>query len=199
MWVLKKSYILLTLGEEKLMTQSYHPSGSSTAHRRRTDLMPTITLSSASPAAPSSGLSRSSTPGNKMPRSPGKAVSMSRLDMLSKPRLRLHATPSNSAPKTRQTPKTASPPNQKKKMSQSMSHLAILSASGSSPNGKRMVLKTSTKGRSMLVTNDHQSNWMKGRKSGKTVVEALTHALHEIHFTDFFLHESSVFNLHYIL
>merc|ERR1712062_280824 len=53
-----------------MMSQSYHPGSS--AHRRRTDLMPTITFNSASPA---SGLSRSSTPGTRMLRSPGRSPS----------------------------------------------------------------------------------------------------------------------------
>lgn len=78
--------------------------GSASAHRRRTDLMPTITFSTASPAGcaaggpgggTGNGYSRSSTPGNRMLRSPGKAVSMSRLDTLSKPRnlrLQIHQT-----------------------------------------------------------------------------------------------------------
>jgi len=114
--------------EDMNMSQSYHQGSS--AHRRRTDLMPTITFSSASPA---SGLSRSSTPGTRMLRSPGKAVSMSRLDALSKPRKPLHATPTSNqassvtplkaqkAPRQLQkVPKSASPP---RKMSQSMSHL----------------------------------------------------------------------------
>merc|ERR1719362_2151250 len=66
--------------------------------------MPTITFSTASPAGcaaggpgggTGNGYSRSSTPGNRMLRSPGKAVSMSRLDTLSKPRnsrLQIHQT-----------------------------------------------------------------------------------------------------------
>jgi len=128
--------------------------GSASAHRRRTDLMPTITFSSASPAGSmgtgGNGYSRSSTPGNRMLRSPGKAVSMSRLDTLSKPRnlsLRLtqpqnnvlHATTNqNSPPKnlrqggqnTKNTTTTtqqisASTPSQKsnKNWSKSMTHL----------------------------------------------------------------------------
>ena len=110
-----------------MMSQSYHPGSS--AHRRRTDLMPTITFNSASPA---SGLSRSSTPGTRMLRSPGKAVSMSRLDALSKPR-----TPNSKAMHDhKQQPFTPMASNQAKrqlhrvpkhspprKMSQSMSHL----------------------------------------------------------------------------
>ena len=117
------------------MSQSYHPGSS--AHRRRTDLMPTITFNSASPA---SGLSRSSTPGTRMLRSPGKAVSMSRLDALSKPRSANQSA--NSKAMHEQNPKlnsnspmalhqakrqlhrvpksNHSPP---RKMSQSMSHL----------------------------------------------------------------------------
>ena len=135
------------------MTQSYHPSTS--AHRRRTDLMPTITFNNASPGGTisGSGLSRSSTPGTRMLRSPGKAQSMSRLDILSKPRLKLHAsaaqnTPalslSSSSAHKRQVPKTASssPPSAassgRRKMSQSMSHLAHLSPAKKSPgNGNR--------------------------------------------------------------
>lgn len=57
--------------EGDLMSQSMHQNGAS-AHRRRTDLMPTITLASASPG---SGLSRSSTPGTRMLRSPGRSPS----------------------------------------------------------------------------------------------------------------------------
>ena len=136
------------------MTQSYHPSTS--AHRRRTDLMPTITFNNASPGGTisGSGLSRSSTPGTRMLRSPGKAQSMSRLDILSKPRLKVHAaaTPvlslSSSAHKRQvpggHMPKTAStsPPSAssagRRKMSQSMSHLAHLSPAKKSPgNGNR--------------------------------------------------------------
>ena len=131
------------------MTQSYHPSTS--AHRRRTDLMPTITFNNASPGGTisGSGLSRSSTPGTRMLRSPGKAQSMSRLDILSKPRLKLHAsaaqnTPalslSSSSAHKRQVPKTASSPpsaasSGRRKMSQSMSHLAHLSPAKKSPTG----------------------------------------------------------------
>ena len=105
------------------MTQSYHPSSS--AHRRRTDLMPTITYNTASPGT---GISRASTPGTRMLRSPGKAQSMSRLDALSKPRLKHAATPLSLAPK-RPVPKTTSPPTTSgyRKMSQSMTHLAHLS------------------------------------------------------------------------
>ena len=122
------------------MTQSYHPSTS--AHRRRTDLMPTITFNNASPGGTisGSGLSRSSTPGTRMLRSPGKAQSMSRLDALSKPRLKHAATPLSLAPK-RPVPKTTSPPTTSgyRKMSQSMTHLAHLSPvkkSGSRVKGK---------------------------------------------------------------
>ena len=132
------------------MTQSYHPSTS--AHRRRTDLMPTITFNNASPGGTisGSGLSRSSTPGTRMLRSPGKAQSMSRLDILSKPRLKLHAsaahqnTPalslSSSSAHKRQVPKTTSSPpstasSGRRKMSQSMSHLAHLSPAKKSPTG----------------------------------------------------------------
>lgn len=111
-----------SLAEGDMMSQSMCQPASS-AHRRRTDLMPTITFSSASPGM---GMSRSSTPGTRMLRSPGKAVSMSRLDHLSKPRniLRphnLHATIS-SAP-TKRVPTKATPSPDKRKMSKSMTHL----------------------------------------------------------------------------
>ena len=136
--------------DHQQMTQSYHPSTS--AHRRRTDLMPTITFNNASPGGTisGSGLSRSSTPGTRMLRSPGKAQSMSRLDILSKPRLKLHAsaahqnTPalslSSSSAHKRQVPKTTSSPpstasSGRRKMSQSMSHLAHLSPAKKSPTG----------------------------------------------------------------
>jgi len=75
-----------------------------TAHRRRTDLVPTIVMSR------SDGMSRSGTPSKH--RSPGRAVSMSRIDQLSQPRqprLVQHASnhPTNISP------------------SKSMSHLAV--------------------------------------------------------------------------
>lgn len=117
-----KEISLLTIAEGD---NSYHHAnsnpGSASAHRRRTDLMPTITFSTASPAGSAgagggtgNGYSRSSTPGNRMLRSPGKAVSMSRLDTLSKPRNSrlqihqtsvLHASNSASANQTSTTPK----------------------------------------------------------------------------------------------
>ena len=127
------------------MSQSYHPS--STAHRRRTDLMPTITFSSASPGGLGLGYSRSSTPGGgRTLRSPGKAVSMLHLDNLSRPRnisrnlnqnfspsppSHMHAVANNhsaqhfSSTKSRQLlNKTTSPPStDKRKMSKSMIHL----------------------------------------------------------------------------
>ena len=121
------------------MTQSYY-NPSSSAHRRRTDLMPTITFSNASPA---SGISRASTPGTRMlTRSPGKAQSMSRLDALSKPRplFTKHdpvATPTSTSkfsgtPKRQNVLQSKNSPSpnatkvdaNRRKMSQSMSHLA---------------------------------------------------------------------------
>lgn len=89
--------------------------------------MPTITLSTASP----SGMSRSSTPGTRMmTKSPGKAVSLSRLDNLQskQPRnfakkLHAHTTAGAGAAPKRQVQPPKSPP--KKKMSQSLSHLAM--------------------------------------------------------------------------
>ena len=119
------------------MSQSFHPSSS--AHRRRTDLMPTITFSSVSPGNPGSGFSRSSTPGGgRMLRSPGKAVSMSRLDNLSHlshPRVRqqhatsrghLHAATTHTKRPTVGkivTHQTSPPSPDKRKMSKSMTHL----------------------------------------------------------------------------
>ena len=83
------------------MSQSFHGGLSTSAHRRRTDLMPTITPSSMatgptgvgtrtpSRAGANHDSSRSSTPGKEMLRSvnAGRAMSMSRLDSLSKPRV----------------------------------------------------------------------------------------------------------------
>ena len=126
--------ICLFTGETDLMTQSYY-NPSSSAHRRRTDLMPTITFSNASPA---SGISRASTPGTRMlTRSPGKAQSMSRLDALSKPRLFFNkhdpATPTtkfSGTPKRQNVLQSKNSPSptkvdaNRRKMSQSMSHLA---------------------------------------------------------------------------
>merc|ERR1719414_1698085 len=123
------------MAEENYMSQSYHPGSS--AHRRRTDLMPTITFNAASPA---SGLSRSSTPGTRMLRSPGKAVSMSRLDALSKPRNHINSSNNNKALHENQKQLSSSPTSAHqakrqlgrvpksnhsppRKISQSMSHL----------------------------------------------------------------------------
>merc|ERR1712223_2165781 len=155
--------------DHQQMTQSYHPSTS--AHRRRTDLMPTITFNNASPGGTisGSGLSRSSTPGTRMLRSPGKAQSMSRLDILSKPRLKLHAsaahqnTPalslSSSSAHKRQVPKTASSPpsaasSGRRKMSQSMSHLAHLSPAKKSPTGNG---NHRTGGQNKVKTPEHRT------------------------------------------
>merc|ERR1712223_1974578 len=155
--------------DHQQMTQSYHPSTS--AHRRRTDLMPTITFNNASPGGTisGSGLSRSSTPGTRMLRSPGKAQSMSRLDILSKPRLKLHAsaahqnTPalslSSSSAHKRQVPKTASSPpsaasSVRRKMSQSMSHLAHLSPAKKSPTGNG---NHRTGGQNKVKTPEHRT------------------------------------------
>ena len=137
-----------------MMTQSYY-NPSSSAHRRRTDLMPTITFSNASPA---SGISRASTPGTRMlTRSPGKAQSMSRLDALSKPRplFTKHdpvATPTStskfSGTTKRQNVLSKNSPtatkvdeNRRKKMSQSMSHLAH-----TSPTHKKSNMAAMTSG-----------------------------------------------------
>lgn len=95
------------------MTQSFHADATPTHHarvlsnRRRTDLTPTITANATGTAMgqpmSSREISRASTPGRRMLMSnmngqtPGKAVSMSRLDQLSRPRvlnLNPHQTPS---------------------------------------------------------------------------------------------------------
>jgi hypothetical protein len=125
--LLKGVLMCYKIGEGDMAT-SMSSSSQNSAHRRRTDLMPTITFSSVSPG---SGLSRSSTPGTRMLRSPGKAVSMSRLDALSKPRTpRLHAPDQQAPAKRPSVPQkhsnaSPSPPSkeQKRKMSQSMTHL----------------------------------------------------------------------------
>ncbi len=129
-------------------------SAASNAHRRRTDLMPTITYSTASPSG-----SRLGTP-HKTPttRSPGKAVSMSRLDLLARPRqprtsgsatpaappaLSLHANPKTSPARHHPPPSSSSGTSRsvsrharsmtnsdnerQKRKSISMSHLAMTS------------------------------------------------------------------------
>jgi hypothetical protein len=169
-----KEISLLTVAEGD---NTYHHAnsnpGSASAHRRRTDLMPTITFSTASPAgyaggAPGggtgNGYSRSSTPGNRMLRSPGKAVSMSRLDTLSKPRnsrLQIHqtsvlhansasanqnqtTTPKNTRQGSNKTNSPQSTDSQKsnKNWSKSMTHLGpkklspVLAASHTKSKGK---------------------------------------------------------------
>ena len=97
------------------MTQSFHGGASPAtsnankiqhANRRRTDLVPTVTPHSAGGLGvgsqmPSREISRASTPGRKMMtqhRSPGKAVSMSRLDLLSRPRVYHPNTPDPRTP-----------------------------------------------------------------------------------------------------
>ena len=97
------------------MTQSFHADATPTtqarvlSNRRRTDIHPTVTpnaIGAGMVGQPISSreISRASTPGRRMMmssnmngRSPGKAVSMSRLDQLSRPRvlnLNRHQTPS---------------------------------------------------------------------------------------------------------
>jgi hypothetical protein len=104
------------------MSQSFHAGLSTSAHRRRTDLMPTITPSAmagstAGTRTPSrvgtaNDGSRASTPGNKMLRSanPGRTVSMSRLDSLSKSRV---LVPPHASHPHKRTPvkKPGLPPN----------------------------------------------------------------------------------------
>ena len=148
-------------GDNSFHTANSNLGSSNSAHRRRTDLMPTITFSSASPAGSSgmhgtgNGYSRSSTPGNRMLRSPGKAVSMSRLDTLSKPRnLRpvhqnnvLHATTNQNSTTTppknhmRQggSPnhsKNTPPQKSNKNWSKSMTHLGPKKLSPAAVNTK---------------------------------------------------------------
>eukprot|EP00092_Neocalanus_flemingeri_P037786 GFUD01041134.1.p1 GENE.GFUD01041134.1~~GFUD01041134.1.p1 ORF type:complete len:919 (+),score=286.09 GFUD01041134.1:43-2799(+) len=107
-----------------------------TAHRRRTDLVPTIVMSR------SDGMSRSGTP-NKH-RSPGRAVSMSRIDQLSRPRqprLAQHASnhPTNISP------------------SKSMSHLAVAAN------------KTARRPLSLLTNSTSQTHLNGTRSRAKTV------------------------------
>merc|ERR1719430_1134913 len=116
-------------------------SGSSqTAHRRRTDLVPTIVMSR------NDGMSRSGTPSTKH-RSPGRAVSMSRIDQLSRPRQpRL-------APHASNHPTTISP-------SKSMSHLAVPAN------------KTARRPFSLLTNSTSQSSLHERRARAKTVGQA---------------------------
>merc|ERR1711892_297902 len=107
-----------------------------TAHRRRTDLVPTIVMSR------SDGMSRSGTPSKH--RSPGRAVSMSRIDQLSRPRqprLAQHASnpPTNISP------------------SKSMSHLAVAAN------------KTARRPFSLLTNSTSQSHLNGTRSRAKTV------------------------------
>ena len=80
------------------MTQSFHAGATPSQarpNRRRTDITPTITprATGMGNPFPSREISRSSTPGRRMMmsatngKSPGKAVSMSRLDQLARPRV----------------------------------------------------------------------------------------------------------------
>lgn len=95
------------------MSQSFCLSGTTsgtfTAHRRRTDLMPTITPGM---MARELGSSRSSTPAGTKRSTPGRAVSMSRLDQLSRPRLHANHSPSHTRHLAKGTSKTSQPPNQ---------------------------------------------------------------------------------------
>jgi hypothetical protein len=72
------------------MSRSFHVGTTPSAHRRRTDLMPTIVMTPANRTAlrVDDG-SRSSTPGQKMLRSKttGRVQSMPRLDHLARPRV----------------------------------------------------------------------------------------------------------------
>jgi len=114
-------------------------SGGHTAHRRRTDLVPTIVMSR------NDGMSRSGTPSTKH-RSPGRAVSMSRIDQLSQPRqprLAQHAS----------NPTSISP-------SKSMSHLAV----GANKTARRPF--------SLLTNSTSQSNIHERRARAKTVGQA---------------------------
>ena len=120
------------------MSQSFHAGVSTTAHRKRTDLMPTITASTtptnsnvgtrASSRVGGHDGSRSSTPGHKMLGSSkaGRTVSMSRLETLSKPRVTLippppHASNAASPPRTSPSRNRSSPPSSAKRSSPSKS------------------------------------------------------------------------------
>merc|ERR1712013_148439 len=122
-----------TEGEENgIISGSGH-----TAHRRRTDLVPTIVM------ARNDGMSRSGTPSTKH-RSPGRSVSMSRIDQLSQPRQpRL-------APHASNHPTNISP-------SKGMSHLAVPAN------------KTARRPFSLLTNSTSQSNLHERRARAKTV------------------------------
>ena len=102
------------------MTQSFHAGATPSparpmANRRRTDITPTITprtrMDTSTPFS-SRDISRVSTPGRKMMMSaangktPGKAVSMSRLDQLSRPRV-LNLTQSRATTPSEHSPSHA--------------------------------------------------------------------------------------------
>ena len=102
------------------MTQSFHAGASPSparpmANRRRTDITPTITprtrMDTSTPFS-SRDISRVSTPGRKMMMSaangktPGKAVSMSRLDQLARPRV-LNLTQSKATTPSENSPSHA--------------------------------------------------------------------------------------------
>ena len=116
------------------MSQSFHAGVSATAHRRRTDLMPTITA--ATPTGSNVGTprassridgSRSSTPGHKMLRSAnaGRTVSMSRLETLSRPRVLVvpHASSNAAVPPKSSSPRSRFSPAKSASKSVSMVHL----------------------------------------------------------------------------
>lgn len=124
------------------MSQSF-TSPSSSAHRRRTDLMPTITLGNRSRAP------RSVTPSSS--RTSGKAISMTRLDQLSKPRQPKHVgSPNKLAPTTLRQPQVA-------RKSISMLHLNQRVETGPSPP------KLTPRGR-----KGAQQQTSKANKDGKT-------------------------------
>jgi len=92
-------------------------SGSASAHRRRTDLMPTITFSTASPAGHPAGVhggtgngySRSSTPGNRMLRSPAKHSDMKSKRPVTKSASADHKDDTESATRSTKTPSRKTP------------------------------------------------------------------------------------------
>jgi len=131
-------HVAPSLGEDHLMSRSFHVATTSTAHRRRTDLLPTIVMTPANKA----GIrledgSRSSTPGHKMlhSKTTGRGQSMPRLDHLARPRVLVipHETPArNRLHNTARVP-TANTPTKS---------LSMVQLCGANSPRERKVLRT---------------------------------------------------------
>jgi hypothetical protein len=188
------------------MSQSFHAGIATTAHRRRTDLMPTITSSVAPSHAGTRNSSRmdgsrSSTPGNKMLRSanPGRTVSMSRLEVVSKPRVLVpnpHA--SNNTTATTTTPrKPRSPPSASKRAS-SMS-VSMVQLNGPNPVTSRRTSDDQSRALKTPSFSNRAGKFCTGHKLGDSwwrlncyTADPYTHK----HFSSSFTFLFSLFMLH---